>query len=150
MSLTDKLPVFLREGAAILTQDTQFVRQTKDLGNIYRLVGGMKYDQSKSTDQTKYYRGVATILSIKDFNDDNLIARCVSQGCSYTLNLLLTVSQNVRTLEIDVFYTGGVGLNQLVVIDKVTLYYDNVQVTSTLSNPVQISGVSKVVVPIND
>lgn len=39
----------MREGAAILTQDTQFVRQTKDLGNIYQLVGGMKYDQSKST-----------------------------------------------------------------------------------------------------
>lgn len=93
---------------------------------------------------------MATILSIKDFNDDSILTRCVSQGCSYTLNLILTVSQNIRTLEIDVFYAGGVGLNQLVVIDKVTLYYDNAQVTSTLSNPVQISGVTKVVIPIND
>lgn len=91
VSLTDKLPVFLREGAAVLTQDTQFVRQTKDLGNIYQLVAGMKYDQSKSTDQTKYYHGVASILSIRDFNDDGLVTRCISQGCLYTLNFLLTV-----------------------------------------------------------
>ena len=68
----------------------------------------------------------------------------------YTLNLLLTVSQNVRTLEIDIFYTGGVGLNQLMVIDKVTLYYDDIQVTNTLTNPIQISGGNKIVIPIND
>lgn len=53
-------------------------------------------------------------------------------------------------MEIDAFYTGGVGLNQLMVIDKVTLYYDGNQVTNTLANPVQISGVNKIVIPIND
>ena len=36
------------------------------------------------------------------------------------------------------------------VIDKVTLYYDGNQVTNTLANPVQISGVNKIVIPIND
>ena len=54
VSLTDKVPLFLREGTAILTQDTQFVRQTKDLGNIYQLVAGLKFDRSKSTDQVQY------------------------------------------------------------------------------------------------
>lgn len=110
----------------------------------------MKFDQSKSTDQTKYYRGVANILSIRDFNDDGLVTRCISQGCLYTLNLLLTDGQNTRTLEIDTFYTGGVGLNQLIAIDKITLYYDGTQVTNSLMNPVMITGVNKIVIPIND
>lgn len=36
------------------------------------------------------------------------------------------------------------------VIDKVTLYYDDIQVTNTLTNPIQISGGNKIVIPIND
>ena len=150
VSLIDKVPLFIKEGAGILTQDTKFVRQTKDLGNIFQLVTGMKYDDSKSTDQTKYYHSSATILSIKDYNDDSIVTRCISQGCQYTLNFILTITPNTRTLEIDSFYTGSIGLNQLIVIDKVTLYYENVQITNSLTNPVEISGVGKVVIPIND
>lgn len=81
-----------------MTQDTSLVRQTKDLGNIFQLVGGFKLDQSKSTDQIKYYRSSATILSIKDFNDDLKINQCLSQGCQYNFNFILTVTQNSRTL----------------------------------------------------
>lgn len=133
-----------------MTQNTQFVRQTKELGNIFQLVAGFKFDQSRSTDQVKYYRAVGNILSIRDYNDDGLITRCISQGCLYTLNFALTITQNTRTLEIDSFYTGGVGLNQLIAIDKVTLYYDGVQITNSLMNPVEITGVNKIVIPIND
>lgn len=78
------------------------------------------------------------------------MTRCISQGCLYTLNLLLTDGQNTRTLEIDTFYTGGVGLNQLMVIDKVTLYFEGSKIINTLANPVQISGVNKIIIPIND
>jgi alpha-glucosidase (family GH31 glycosyl hydrolase) len=35
VSLTDKIPLYIKEGAAILTQNTQFVRQTRDLGNTF-------------------------------------------------------------------------------------------------------------------
>lgn len=150
VSLTDKVPLFLREGTGILTQDTQFVRQTRELGNIYQLVAGLKFDQSKSTDQIQYYRGTASILSIKDYNDDALVTRCISQGCTYSMNFLLTVSINARTLEIDTFYNGVVGLNQLAVIDKVTLFYNNNKVSVSLTNPVEINGVNKVVIPLNE
>ncbi len=98
VSLTEKVPLFMKEGSAILVQDTQFVRQTRDLGNIYQLVAGLKLDGSKSTDQIKYYRGSATILSIKDFNDDSLVSRCISQGCAYSLNFILTVTEATRSL----------------------------------------------------
>ena len=50
VSLTDKVPLFIREGAGVLTQDTEFVRQTKELGNIFQLVAGFKFDSQKSTD----------------------------------------------------------------------------------------------------
>ncbi len=150
VSLTDKVPLFIKEGGAILTQDTQFVRQTKDLGNVFQLVAGFKLDQSKSTEQIKVYHAVGSIMSIKDYSDDSLVTRCISQGCLYTMNFILTASQNTRTLEIDTFYTGSIGLNQLVVIDKVTLYYEGTQITVSLTNPVEISGVSKIVIPIND
>jgi hypothetical protein len=43
-----------------------------------------------------------------------------------------------------------IGLNQLVVIDKVTLYFDGSKIVYQLSNPVQINGVNKIIVPIYD
>lgn len=133
-----------------MVQDTQFVRQTKDLGNIFQMVGAFKYDDSKSTDQTKVYHGSATILSIRDYNDDSLVTKCISQGCSYTLNFILTVTSTTKTLEIDSFYAGGVGLNQLILLDKVTIYYESNKVIKALPNPVEISGVNKIIIPLND
>jgi len=41
-------------------------------------------------------------------------------------------------------------LNQLIIIDKVTIYYDSNKVLKTLPNPVEISGVNKVIIPLND
>lgn len=66
------------------------------------------------------------------------------------MNFILTVTDGSKSLEIDSFYNGVVGLNQLLVIDKVTLYFDGSKVVYQLSNPVQISGVNKIVVPIYD
>lgn len=66
------------------------------------------------------------------------------------MNMILTVTQNTRTLEIDTFYAGALGLNQLVVIDNVKIYYDDVNVMDKLSNPIEISGSGKIVIPINE
>ena len=92
-------------------------------------MGGFKFDQSGSTDQAKRYRSLATILSLKDYNDDAKVSQCLSQGCQYSFNMILTVTPTDRSLELNAFFNGALGLNQLVVIDKITLYYDNVKVT---------------------
>jgi alpha-glucosidase (family GH31 glycosyl hydrolase) len=81
VSLTDKIPLFLRDASGILVQDTQYVRQTADLGNIFQLVAGLKFDSSKSTDAVKYYRAQASILSIRDYNEEAKVSQCISQGC---------------------------------------------------------------------
>jgi hypothetical protein len=61
---------------------------------------------------------------------------------------VISITPNSRILEIDTSYTGGLGLNQLLVIEKVTLYYDDVQVTNEFVNPIEISGPSKISIPI--
>jgi alpha-glucosidase len=70
ISLTDKVPMFIREGAAVLIQDTEYVLQTKDLGNVFHLVGGFHFDSKRSTDQIKYYSASMAHMSIKDYNDE--------------------------------------------------------------------------------
>jgi hypothetical protein len=51
------------------------------------------------------------MIGIKDYNDQNKVATCISQGCEYVFNLLLTETQNTRTLEFDVSYAGAFGLS---------------------------------------
>ena len=58
------------------------------------------------------------------------------EGCEYVFNLLLEVTENTRTLKIDVSYGGGILLNELMIIDKVTLYYDDISAESELVNPI--------------
>lgn len=41
-------------------------------------------------------------------------------------------------------------MNQLIVIDKLTLYYDGAKIVFNLTNPVEIYGVRKIVIPIKD
>lgn len=103
------------------------MRQTKDLGNIFQLVAGFRKD-NRTTEEIQYYTAEAAILSIKDYNDEAKVNQCLTQGCQYVLNLLLRVTANSRTLEVSSIYFGGVGLNQLIVIDKVKIYYDDIQI----------------------
>ena len=56
------------------------------------------------------------------------------------MKLLLEVTENTRTLKIDVSYEGGNLLNELIAIDKVTIYYDDTTATSDLVHPVVIKG----------
>jgi hypothetical protein len=59
----------------------------------------------------KVYEAIGTILSIKDYNDDTKVDLCFREGCSYILNMILTVGQSSRTLEFDIGYFGGQRLN---------------------------------------
>jgi hypothetical protein len=62
----------------------------------------------------------------------------------------MRITANSRTLEVTSLYFGGAGLNQLIVIDKVKIYYDDIQITNSFVNPIEINGPNKIVVPIND
>lgn len=47
-------------------------------------------------------------------------------------------------------YVGAFGLSELLVIDTVTVMYEGKMVTAKLTNPVEILGPKKIVIPIPD
>ena len=124
----------------ILTQNTEKVLSTKDLGSRFEMVAGFHFDKQKSNDTFKYYSAAGAHISIGNYNDETKLELCMVEGCEYVMNLLLEVTENTRTLKIDVSYGGGILLNELIAIDKVTIYYDDTTATSDLVNPVEIKG----------
>lgn len=62
----------------------------------------------------------------------------------------MTSTINVRTLSMNITYGGAAGLNEEIVIDTITLYYNGEKVTNHLSNPVEINGPTRIVIPISD
>ena len=87
VKLTDKLPLFLREGSMVLIQNTDNVKSTKDLGNDFHLVGGFFYNSRKSDEDIQFYEAQGSHISISDYNDETKVTLCLSEGCEYTFNL---------------------------------------------------------------
>ncbi len=50
----------------------------------------------------------------------------------------------------NVTYGGSAGLNEQIIIDTVTLFFDGNKVTNHLESPVEIRGPAKVVIPIGE
>lgn len=81
VQLTDKLPLFIREGGMILMQNTDKVRSTKDLDNQFHMVAGFHYDSKKSDPDHKLYEAQGSHISISDYNDETRVNFCITQGC---------------------------------------------------------------------
>lgn len=113
-------------------QNTDNVVQTKNLDNKFILVAGFHYDQQRSNATHKLYSATGSHISLDDYNNDTKIDHCVTQGCDYVFNLLLTITGGTRSLTINVSYGGGAGLNGLFTINTVTLHYDGETVTNHL------------------
>lgn len=134
--MTDPVPLFIHEGGAIFTQNSENVRSTKDLDNTFQLVAGFRFEKQRSNDTYQFYSAVSNMLSIRDYSDETKLEFCLFEGCEYAFNLLLTVTQNTRSLKITTSYGGGILLNELMIIDQVTVYYDGIAVTNDLVNPI--------------
>lgn len=74
--LTDLVPMFIREGFVMVSQNTQNVVNTKQLGNSFIISSGLRYDTRRSNATTKVYESVGSVLSIKNYNDDALVDLC--------------------------------------------------------------------------
>lgn len=116
IGLTDLVPIFVREGFVMISQDTTNVVNTKQLNNRYTILSGMRYDTRRSNATTKIYEAVGGALSVKDLNDEPLVDRCLKEGCEYVINLLARITNTERTLELDFGYAGGLRLNEQMVI----------------------------------
>ncbi len=51
-------------------------------------------------------------------------------------------------LTVNVGYAGGSGLNGLIIVDWITLHYNEGSITTKLTNPIEIKGPVKVTIPI--
>lgn len=92
IGLTDKVPLFIKEGFAMIAQDTTNVVNTKQLGNTFKMLSGMRYDTRRSNSTTKVYESAGAMLSIKDYNDDPLIDLCEREGCEYAFTMTARIS----------------------------------------------------------
>lgn len=112
VELTDPVPLFIREGAIIFTQNTDNVVNTKQLDNSFLLSTTMRRDSRRSNATQQVYEAVGSILSIKDFNDNSLVDSCYREGCDYVVAAIATITSSSRILELDVNYLGGFRLNE--------------------------------------
>jgi hypothetical protein len=62
--------------------------------------------------------------------------------------LLITELLTTRTLSLNATYTGGSGLNENMQIDILVLYYAGLTTTYQFPDPLQITGTTKIVIPI--
>lgn len=98
IQLTDLLPVFVREGGLVGTQDTKNVVNTQQLDNVFLLSMPLALSAHRSNATQQVYESVGGLLSIKDFNDESLVSQCVKSGCEYILTAVATISSHARTL----------------------------------------------------
>ena len=148
IGLTDKVPLFIKEGFAMIAQDTTNVVNTKQLGNTFKMLSGMRYDTRRSNSTTKVYESAGAMLSIKDYNDDPLIDLCEREGCEYAFTMTARISQAERSLEIDFLYVGGPRLNEEVRFNEIHFTLDTEIIVIKLANDLVVTGPKRVTIPI--
>lgn len=132
----------------MIAQDTTNVVNTKQLGNTFKILSGMRYDTRRSNATTKVYESAGALLSIKDYNDDVLVELCFREGCEYAFNMIARISSGSRTLELDFGYVGGLRLNQQVFFNEIHFTLDSEIIVIKLTQPLEINGPRKVTIPI--
>ena len=65
----------------ILTQNTEKVLSTKDLGSRFEMVAGFHFDKQKSNDTFKYYSAAGAHISLGNYNDETKLELCLVEGC---------------------------------------------------------------------
>lgn len=128
VQLTDPVPLFLREGTLILTQNTDNVQSTKDLGNTFTLVGGFHLDTRRSNGTHKIYESTGVHISLDDYNNDRKIDSCIAHGCDYVFTTVLTSTSNSRVLSLTVNYGGDATLIGLLVIDNIVTMFEGIRI----------------------
>ena len=89
IQLTDKLPLFLREGTMILMQNTDNVMNTKDLNSEFHLVIGFSSNNGKSVGGQRSFEAKGSHISISDYADETKVSRCLAESCLYNFVLAL-------------------------------------------------------------
>lgn len=148
VKLFDPVPLFIREGTIIFTQDTEKVVNTKQLDNSFLLSTGLRYDSRRSNTTHKVYEAAGAILSISDYNDNSLVDICYREGCNYIVTMIATISSSSRILELDITYLGGVRLNQEIRFFGINMGFGEEVIEIRFDTPYVITGPRRITLPI--
>jgi len=66
-------------------QDTISVTKTRQLTNVFELIGGLYLESTNSSSTIS--SGSGSMMSIQNYNDESKLSSCLSQGCQYLFNL---------------------------------------------------------------
>jgi alpha-glucosidase len=80
--LNSTIPLFLRGGFVVPTQDTANVLRSDDLDNNYTLVIGLK-----ETESSEQYEAQGKILAVSDFSESSVSEKCVENNCFLNVNV---------------------------------------------------------------
>lgn len=81
--MDELVPLFLKEGSTTFIQDVSSVLKTSDLNSKFKYVGAFSIDQRKSNSTYYRYTSEGGLLSIKNYDDENMILSCLDRGCDY-------------------------------------------------------------------
>ena len=148
VELTDPVPIFLREGSIIFTQQTDGVVNTKQLNNIFLISTGLVHDTRRSNISHQVYESIGSILSIKDYNDNTLVEICSREGCEYIFTMVATITSTSRILQLNVAYLGGLRLNEQVLIYGINMGFGEEVIEIRFEQPLEVTGPKKFTIPI--
>lgn len=148
VKLFDPVPLFIKEGTIVFTQDTEKVVNTQQLDNSFLLSTGLKRDPRRSNATQQVYEAAGAILAIKDYNDNTLVETCNREGCNYIVVAIATISGSSRILELDISYVGGVRLNQEIRFFGINMGFGEEVVEIRFQAPLVITGPRKITLSI--
>lgn len=96
------MPLFLRSGYLIFRQDTTNITKSRQLNNLFSLVGAFKLVSSTSLNIT--YAAEGGLLSILDYNYEAEIEKCLAEDCDYAIRAVLIVNKLNREKQLVLNY----------------------------------------------
>lgn len=109
-AITDPVPMFIREGYGVFTQNTSNItRSSQLLSNFEFRAGSMLVEE---TEDVEIYEAKGEVLSIQDYNDESKVSRCINEGCVYkTVWRMEKHKKGDHKLTVESTYEGSLGLN---------------------------------------
>ena len=116
--------------------------KSSQLGSEFTLVGGFMFDQRRSTQDKDVFTAEGGVLSINDYNDENMIQLCLNQGCDYEIAGVIEIDKkmNKKTLTLNVLYFGGKDGMQKLLLTEFILYTKEKVYREKVANPIAIEG----------
>eukprot|EP01016_Furgasonia_blochmanni_P052818 TRINITY_DN8462_c0_g1_i5.p1 TRINITY_DN8462_c0_g1~~TRINITY_DN8462_c0_g1_i5.p1 ORF type:complete len:491 (+),score=31.94 TRINITY_DN8462_c0_g1_i5:565-2037(+) len=115
-NLPGPIPLFIREGLILLSQNVDEVRKTTDLGNVFTLVAAVRKSEGESA-------GFGQIAAMTNFSEEGRVLKCLSDDC--IVNITGRFADSMFSTQVDFEFTArreGSAVVELLGVDSITLF----------------------------